>query len=80
MASAFTSMNRNKRSLAVDLQKMSKIARQLILFADVVENFDLGLWIGWDWDSAPFAKTTQNSFMPLSTVWGLLGLRKPARL
>ena len=46
MASAFTSMNRNKRSLAVDLQKDEgkKIARQLILSADVaLENFRPGV-------------------------------------
>ena len=46
MASAFTSMNRNKRGLAVDLQKDAgkAIARQLILSADVVlENFRPGV-------------------------------------
>ena len=55
MASAFTSMNRNKRGLAVDLQKDKgkAIARQLILSADVVlENFRPGvmdrLGLGYD--------------------------------
>ena len=55
MASAFTSMNRNKRGLAIDLQQDAgkAIARKLILSADVVlENFRPGvmnrLGLGYD--------------------------------
>ena len=47
------------------------------LSADVLEIFDLGLWIGWM--IRHLSRKHQNSFMPLSTVWGL-GLRKLARL
>ena len=46
MASAFTSMNRNKRGLAIDLQQDAgkAIARKLILSADIVlENFRPGV-------------------------------------